>query len=89
MRLVIPECLSLQNRFQGHADFPLTVTGRAQALALAARWHAEGRSFDQAFSSPLARARETAEIISAALDVPVVDRLLLRTSVPRSAAPGY
>ena len=62
---------NLENRFQGQADFPLTATGRAQARALAKRWQAEGRTFDRAFSSPLARARETAEIVCAALKVPV------------------
>ena len=62
---------NLENRFQGHADFPLTETGRAQARALAERWQAEGRTFDRVFSSPLARARETAEIICAALNAPL------------------
>ncbi len=62
---------NLENRFQGHADFPLTETGRLQARALAERWQANGRTFEQAFSSPLARARETAEIICAALNVPL------------------
>jgi len=62
---------NLENRFQGHADFPLTETGRLQARLLAERWQAEGRTFDQAFSSPLLRARETAEIVCAALNVPL------------------
>ncbi len=62
---------NLENRFQGHADFPLTGTGRAQARLLAERWKAEGCLFDRVFSSPLARARETAEIICAALNAPL------------------
>ena len=62
---------NLENRFQGHADFPLTEIGRAQARALAERWQTEGRAFDRVFSSPLARARETAEIVCAALDAPL------------------
>jgi 2,3-bisphosphoglycerate-dependent phosphoglycerate mutase len=62
---------NLENRFQGHADFPLTGTGRAQAHALAERWQAEGRTFDQVFSSPLSRARETAEIVCATLSAPL------------------
>lgn len=62
---------NLENRFQGHADFPLTETGRAQARALAERWHTEGRLFERVFSSPLARARETAEIVCTALDAPL------------------
>jgi 2,3-bisphosphoglycerate-dependent phosphoglycerate mutase len=60
-----------ENRFQGHADFPLTETGRAQADALALRWQVEGHTFDRVLSSPLARARETAEIVCATLNVPL------------------
>jgi 2,3-bisphosphoglycerate-dependent phosphoglycerate mutase len=60
-----------ENRFQGQADFPLTEQGRAQARALAAQWQAEKVTFDQCLSSPLLRAKETAEIISAALNVPL------------------
>lgn len=60
-----------ENRFQGHADFPLTETGRAQACALAERWESEGLTFDRAISSPLLRARETAEIICKALNIPL------------------
>jgi 2,3-bisphosphoglycerate-dependent phosphoglycerate mutase len=58
-----------ENRFQGHADFPLTERGREQARALAERWQTEGVTFERAFASPLRRARETAEIVCAALDV--------------------
>jgi 2,3-bisphosphoglycerate-dependent phosphoglycerate mutase len=62
---------NLEKRFQGHADFPLTDTGREQARRLAERWQAEGRRFDRAVSSPLLRARETAEIVCTALNVPL------------------
>lgn len=62
---------NMENRFQGHADFPLTEKGRLQARALAERWQAEGVLFDRAFSSPLLRARETAEIVCTALGVPL------------------
>jgi broad specificity phosphatase PhoE len=54
-------------RWQGQADFPLTETGRDQACALADRWKKEGLEFDLVISSPLTRARETAEIIARAL----------------------
>jgi broad specificity phosphatase PhoE len=57
---------------QGHADYPLTEKGRSQASALAARWLREGRRFDLVISSPLLRARQTAEILTAALDLPLV-----------------
>jgi 2,3-bisphosphoglycerate-dependent phosphoglycerate mutase len=62
---------NLENRFQGHADFPLTDKGLRQALALAARWQAEGRQFEHAFSSPLLRARQTAEAVCGVLNVPL------------------
>ncbi|MEW5942188.1 MAG: histidine phosphatase family protein [Chloroflexota bacterium] len=60
-----------ENRFQGHADFPLTDRGRDQARALAARWQSDGVTFDQCVASPLLRAKETAEIVCAALNVPL------------------
>lgn len=60
-----------ENRFQGQADFPLTDKGRAQARALAEHWQAEGMTFDRCFTSPLLRAKETAEIVSTALKVPL------------------
>jgi 2,3-bisphosphoglycerate-dependent phosphoglycerate mutase len=62
---------NLEKRHQGHADFPLTEKGRAQACLLAERWKAEGRTFDRAVSSPLLRARETAEIICGYLGMPL------------------
>jgi broad specificity phosphatase PhoE len=58
-------------RLQGKSDFPLTETGRAQARVLAARWQAEGVRFDAILSSPLSRARETAEILAGVLGLPV------------------
>ena len=59
-----------ESRWQGQAEFPLTDKGRAQARALAERWQAEGRQFDTIISSPLERARVTAEIIASALNLP-------------------
>ncbi|MBN1450587.1 MAG: histidine phosphatase family protein [Anaerolineales bacterium] len=58
-------------RWQGQADFPLTNKGRQQAQALAKRWLDEKRRFDRIVTSPLSRACETAEILGAALNVPV------------------
>ncbi len=60
-----------EDRFQGQADFPLTDKGRAQALALAERWAAEGRSFDLCIASPLLRASQTARIVAERLGVPI------------------
>ncbi|GJQ36968.1 MAG: histidine phosphatase family protein [Anaerolineales bacterium] len=56
-----------ESRWQGQADFPLTDVGREQAKALAERWKREKVKFDFIISSPLSRARETAEIIGAQL----------------------
>jgi broad specificity phosphatase PhoE len=60
-----------ESRWQGQADFPLNDTGRAQTRALAERWVREKVKFDFIISSPLARTRETAEIISKALNVKI------------------
>ena len=60
-----------ESRWQGQADYPLTEKGRQQAQALAKRWLDEKRQFNRIVTSPLNRACETAEIIGAALNVPV------------------
>jgi broad specificity phosphatase PhoE len=60
-----------EDRFQGHADFPLTEKGRAQARSLVDRWQVEGVNFDKCIASPLLRACQTAEIISGALGIPL------------------
>ena len=52
-------------RFQGQLDVELNDTGREQARALADA--AAGQGFAALYTSPLARARETAEIVGAAL----------------------
>ena len=58
-----------EDRFQGQYDFQLTEKGADQARALAERWKKNGVTFDLSISSPLLRARQTAEIVSAALEV--------------------
>lgn len=60
-----------EDRFQGQADFLLTERGITQARLLSERWAAAGRSFDLCIASPLLRARQTAEIITGALDLPI------------------
>ncbi len=50
-----------ERRFQGQKDVPLNETGRAQARALAERAAAE--TIAALYTSPLVRARETAEIV--------------------------
>jgi 2,3-bisphosphoglycerate-dependent phosphoglycerate mutase len=61
-----------ENRHQGQADFPLTEVGIHQIRQLAEVWKNQGRSFDLAISSPLSRAKESAEIITKALNLKLV-----------------
>ena len=60
---------NVERRWQGHADPGLNETGRAQAAAVARSLAA--KPFDAVYSSDLARARETAEIIGTELALPV------------------
>ena len=60
-----------EDRFQGHADYSLTEKGRSQARSLADRWQESGVTFDKCIASPLLRARQTAEIVCAALGIPL------------------
>ena len=60
-----------ENVYQGQKDYPLTEKGREQAQALARRWQEEGATFDHIISSPLTRAKETAEIVASALNIPL------------------
>lgn len=57
-----------QGRFQGSRDIPLNDDGRHQARRLAEAWDQGG---DVLLSSPLSRARETAEILAARLGLPL------------------
>ena len=60
-----------QGVLQGQSDFPLSETGVQQAEALARRWRKDRMHFDCVLSSPLSRARQTAEIIASALGAPM------------------
>jgi probable phosphoglycerate mutase len=60
---------NLAGRWQGHTDVPLNAAGRSQAGALAERLRGEGIA--TVGTSDLSRARHTAEIVAAALRVPV------------------
>jgi broad specificity phosphatase PhoE len=55
--------LSVERRFAGRGDIPLTDTGLRQAAAAAARLAARG-GIDLVVSSPLSRARKTAEAVA-------------------------
>lgn len=71
-----------ESRWQGQSDYALTEKGRKQAQALANRWKSEGAKFDVIISSPLVRAKETAEIIASALDMKVeLDPILLERNI--------
>ena len=56
-----------ENRFQGHADPPLNDAGRAQAQELAERL--DGEPVAVAYTSPLTRASETAQIVCRRLGI--------------------
>ena len=67
------------NRVQGSIDVPLSEEGLRQAGAVADAMAARGLRFDRAYTSDLARARRTAEIIGERLAIPaIVESPLLR-----------
>ncbi len=71
--------LSVERRFAGRGDAPLTEAGRRQAAAAAARMAARG-GIDLIVTSPLQRARRTAEAVAEATGVAVqVDDDLVET----------
>ena len=60
---------NLEGRYQGQSDVPLNATGLSQAAAFAASL--DGQQFDALYSSDLARAYQTAEVIAARVGLPV------------------
>lgn len=60
---------NLLNKVSGRTDIPLTKTGMQQAQLLA--WNAVGKGIEVIISSPLLRARQTAQAVSEAIGVPV------------------
>jgi broad specificity phosphatase PhoE/ribonuclease HI len=62
--------LSDERRFAGRADIPLTETGLRQAEAVAQRLAARG-GIDAIVTSPLRRARDTADAVASATGAPV------------------
>lgn len=58
-------------RIQGRTDIPLNAMGRQQAAASAA--HLKESDWDILITSPLSRAKETAEIINTELNLPLVE----------------
>ncbi len=59
-----------ERRILGRTDVPLDATGRAQAALVAEAFPAAGFRFDAVWTSPLGRARETAEHAASASCVP-------------------
>ena len=53
-----------EHRMQGHADYPLSDRGRAQAERLFTRFKVERLEPTHVYSSPLKRVAETAQIVS-------------------------
>jgi 2,3-bisphosphoglycerate-dependent phosphoglycerate mutase len=49
--------------YQGQEDYPLTKRGISQVRRLIARWQADGSRLDHVITSPLKRAKNTAEMI--------------------------
>lgn len=60
-----------QKIWQGQEDFPLTDVGKQQSEALAQHWKNEDIQFNLVIASPLKRAKETAEIITNKLEIPL------------------
>lgn len=56
-----------QGYYQGQKDYPLTSRGISQVKRLIARWRADGTRIDHVITSPLSRAKLTAEMICNAL----------------------
>ena len=67
---------NLQNKVSGRTDIPLTKKGMEQAQLLA--WSAVDKGIEVILSSPLLRARQTAQAVSDAIGVPVeIDERLM------------
>lgn len=64
---------NLEDRIQGQSDYPLTEFGKIQATQLAERWIREKREFDHVISSPLSRAKETAQILTSRMKLPSLE----------------
>ena len=64
------------HRIQGHSDSPLTADGIVQAQNLGRKFG--DIKFEAVFSSDLARAKQTAEIVKAEREIAVITKNLLR-----------
>lgn len=62
---------NVEGRLQGQSEYPLTESGHQQARQLATYWCNQKKAFDQIITSPLERARKTAEILAEGLKTPI------------------
>jgi len=62
-----------EERMQGQRDYPLSARGESQAARLASFLVNAGYRFDAAYTSPLTRARRTAEVLTSALGLPAAE----------------
>jgi broad specificity phosphatase PhoE len=67
-----------QQIFQGQSDYPLNSKGRKQAKALSDFWKINQIEYEKIITSPLLRARETAEIIGDGLGILLEENELLK-----------
>lgn len=67
---------NIEQRMQGHRDLPLNATGLAQAAAVGRYF--VGRQANALYSSDLLRARQTAQPIAQALNLPLTPQEALR-----------
>lgn len=67
-----------QQVFQGQTDYPLNLKGREQAKALSDFWKLNQIKYEKIITSPLLRARETAEIIGNSPGILLEENALLK-----------
>ena len=67
---------NIDYRLQGSVDIPLNETGREMAKAACDKYR--NTHIDVCYCSPLSRARETAELVLAGRDIPIVVEDLIR-----------
>ena len=64
---------NLAGRLQGSTDIPLNELGKQSALKTAEYFRANDIAISCIMTSPLTRAKQTAEIISTVLEIPVIE----------------
>ena len=75
---------------QGQKDYPLSGEGEQQINALIGYWSSQGYRFDLAITSPLLRARRTAERIAEAFSLPLEeDKLWMERNLGEAQGNHY